>query len=101
MKLVHAGRLLPARGWHQPASGFKDFLIMERHVMQEVLKDFEHEWESHLLLREADAVGAAAMPVAAPASRLDAVPDAPAMREEDEQLLLPGTTWPFTGVGRG
>ena len=74
---------------------------MERHVMQEVLKDFEHEWESHLLLREADAVGAAAMPVAAPASRLDVVPDAPAMREEDEQLLLPGTTWPFTGVGRG
>ena len=67
------------------------------HVMQEELKDFEHDWESHLLLREADAKGAAATPMAAPASCLDAVPDVPAMREEDEQLLLPGTTWPFTG----
>ena len=65
--------------------------------MQEVLKDFEHDWESHLLLREADAKGAAAVPVAAPADCLDAVPDAPTVREEDEQLLLPGTTWPFAG----
>ena len=67
------------------------------HVMQEELKDFEHDWESHLLLREADAKGAAATPMAAPAGCLDAVPDVPAMREEDEQLLLPDTTWPFTG----
>ena len=67
------------------------------HVMQEELKDFEHDWESHLLLREADAKGVAATPMAAPAGCLDAVPDVPAMREEDEQLLLPDTTWPFTG----
>ena len=67
------------------------------HVMREELKDFEHDWESRLLLREADAKGAAAVPVAAPADCLDAVPDAPAVREEDEQLLLPDTTWPFTG----
>ena len=65
------------------------------HVMQEELKDFEHDWESHLLLREADAKGAAATPMAAPADCLDAVPDVPAMREE--LLLLPDTTWPFTG----
>ena len=67
------------------------------HVMQEELKDFEHDWKSRLLLREADAKGAAATPMAAPADCLDAVPDVPAMREEDEQLLLPDTTWPFTG----
>ena len=96
-----AGRLCPAQGWHQPASSFKDFLIMETygapHVMQEELKDFEHDWESHLLLREADAKGAAATPMAAPAGCLDAVPDVPAVREEDERFLLPDTTWPFTG----
>ena len=67
------------------------------HVMQEELKDFEHDWKSHLLLREADAKGAAATPMAAPADCLDAVPDVPAMREEDERFLLPDTTWPFTG----
>ena len=65
--------------------------------MHDCVRVFEHDWESHLLLREADAKGAAAVPVAAPADCLDAVPDAPAVREEDEQLLLPGTTWPFTG----
>ena len=67
------------------------------HVMQEELKDFQHDWKSHLLLREADAKGAAATPMAAPAGCLDAVPDVPAVREEDERFLLPDTTWPFTG----
>ena len=67
------------------------------HVMQEELKDFQHDWKSHLLLREADAKGAAATPMAAPADCPDTVPDVPAMREEDERFLLPNTTWPFTG----
>ena len=55
------------------------------------LDGFVHAWNSQLLLREAEAKGATAMPVVAPADRLGTTPDAPARP-------LPGFTWPFRGL---
>ena len=72
---------------------------MERLIMQkpdDELDGFVHAWNSQLLLREAEAKGATAMPVVAPADRLETTPDAPA-GNEDPDCLLPGTTWPFRG----
>ena len=58
-----------------------------------------HAWESHQLLREAEATGATAMPVVAAVARRATAPDAPAALEDLQLVpLLSNTTWPFCGT---
>ena len=63
------------------------------------LDGFVHAWESHQLLREAEATGATAMPVVAAVARRATAPDAPAALEDLQLVqLLSNTTWPFCGT---
>lgn len=76
LQCVRAGRLwLTQDRWHQLASGHSQ-VSMERLIMQkpdDELDGFVHACESQLLLRAAEAAGAAVLPVVAPADRLGTV----------------------------